>query len=256
MSTSPFATQGELKYYRSEELVDLDQARIPEHIAIIMDGNRRWAKQGAQKVTEGHRSGADILLDILKAAKELGVRVVTLFVFSTENWHRSREEVMGLMWLFETYIRKQIPEMVQQRIRFATIGDLSKFPDQVLASIQDAKAATKDCEAMEVVFAMNYGARDEMRRAIINMVSDAKEGKLPIDEITEEKIAAYLDTASYPDPDLLIRTGGDQRVSNFLLWQLSYSELYITDTLWPNFSPRHLLDAVIEFQKRERRLGI
>lgn len=256
MSTAPYERQNELKYYRPEELVDLDQTRIPEHIAVIMDGNRRWAKQATQNVTEGHRSGADILLDILKAAKELGIRVVTLFVFSTENWHRSHEEVMGLMWLFETYIRKQIPEMVQQRIRFATIGDLSKFPDQVLAAIQDAKAATKDCEAMEVIFAMNYGARDEMRRAVAKMIAEAKAGKLQAEEITEQKISAYLDTALYPDPDLLIRTGGDQRISNFLLWQLSYTELYITDTLWPSFSPRHLLDAVIEFQKRERRLGV
>lgn len=253
--TSANLLPNELKYYRPEEIAQLDPARIPEHIAIIMDGNRRWARQEEQNVTEGHRSGADILLDILKAAKELGVRVVTLFVFSTENWMRSREEVMGLMWLFETYIRKQIPEMVQQRIRFATIGDLSKFPEQVLEAIHDAKAATKECEAMEVVFAMNYGARDEMRRAVAKMIEEAAEGKLNKEEITENKIASYLDTARYPDPELLIRTGGEKRVSNFLLWQLSYAELYITDTLWPGFTPKHLFDAIVEFQKRQRRLG-
>jgi undecaprenyl diphosphate synthase len=243
----------ELKYYTEEQLNSLTPQNIPKHIAMILDGNRRWAKQKkAPKVTEGHRVGADILLDVLKAAKEIGIKVMTLFVFSTENWMREPIEVMGLMWLFETYIRKQIPEMLENQIRFKTIGDVSRFPEAVQEAIADAKHATCDCKGMEVVFAMNYGARDEIKRAVQKIVAS----KVEPEEITETLIAAHLDTAEYPDPDLLIRTGGEDRVSNFLLWQLSYTELYTSPTLWPDFTPQDLLDAVYEYQQRERRTGL
>lgn len=243
----------ELKYYTDEQLKSLVPYQIPKHIAMILDGNRRWAKQKkAPKVTEGHRVGADVLLDILKAGKELGVKVMTLYVFSTENWMREPIEVMGLMWLFETYIRKQIPEMLEHQIRFRTIGDVSKFPEAVQEAIAEAKQATSNCNGMEVVFAMNYGARDEIKRAVQKIVAS----KVAPDEITEALIASHLDTAEYPDPDLLIRTGGEDRVSNFLLWQLSYTELYTSQTLWPDFLPQDLLDAVLEYQQRERRVGL
>lgn len=241
------------KFFSDEELYSIDPTRVPKHIAMILDGNRRWARQkNAPKVTEGHRMGADVVLDIVKAAKELGVKTVTLYVFSTENWLRERSEVLALMWMFETYIRHQTPEMVKHQIRFNTIGDLSRFSESIQDAIEHAKLATKECRGLDVVFAMNYGARDEIKRAIQKMIQD----HLSPDEITETKIASYLDTAQFPDPDLLIRTGGDDRISNFLLWQLSYAEFYITNKLWPDFRPIDLLNAITEYQERERRLGL
>lgn len=241
------------EYFTPEQLKECQLAHVPEHIAMILDGNRRWArKRETPQVTEGHRVGADILIEVLKAGKELGIKIMTLYVFSTENWHRERGELIGLMWLFETYIRKQIPEMLKNRIRFKTIGDIDKFPEPVKAAIYDAKQATVQCQEMEVVLAMNYGARDEIKRAVRRIVRD----QLSEDEITEECIASYLDTAEYPDPELLIRTGGEERMSNFLLWQLSYAELYTTNKLWPDFTSEDLLGAVREYQKRERRLGL
>lgn len=256
MSSSVSFFSKPLKYYTLDQLKNLDIERTPEHVAIILDGNRRWGRSNNTPVTESHRSGADNLIDILKAGKELGIRFMTLFVFSTENWNRNKEEVAALMWLFEVYIRKQTPEMVQERIRFATIGDLTRFPLPVLDAISDAKEATKDCEEMEVIFAMNYGARDEMKRAVKKMLEEGLNKQLNVADITEEKIAKYLDTANYPDPLLLIRTGGEQRISNFMLWQLSYAEIYITKTFWPEFTPNHLLEALLEYQQRERRLGL
>lgn len=243
----------ELKYYTQEQLESLDPNFVPQHIAMILDGNRRWAKKKkASKATEGHRAGADVLLDVLKSAKELGVKILTLYVFSTENWMREEGEVNGLMWLFETYIRKQIPEMLENQIRFRTIGDTDKFPEGVKDAILDAKIATENCQQMDVVFAMNYGARDEIKRAVQKMIVD----KVKETEVSETLIASYLDTAGIPDPDLLIRTGGEDRISNFLLWQLSYAELYTSSTLWPDFSASDLLEAVLDYQNRERRLGL
>lgn len=240
------------KYFSDDELEQLDFSRIPHHVAMILDGNRRWAKKNnASQVTEGHRAGVDVILDVLRAAKELGVKVVTLYVFSTENWMREKIEVIGLMWMFETLIRKYIPDMMKNQIRFKTIGDIEKFPDSVKGAVFDAKEATKECSGLDVVFAMNYGARDEIKRAIQKMIANG----LQPEEITESLISSYLDTKEYPDPDLLIRTGGEDRISNFLLWQVSYAELYTSKTLWPDFTPKDFLEALLEFQDRERRLG-
>jgi undecaprenyl diphosphate synthase len=243
------------KYYSHAQLSELDLEQVPRHVAIIMDGNRRWAQRSAKNYLQGHTKGADILIDILKAGKELGIKVMTLYVFSTENWNRPKAEVAALMWLYESYIRKQIPEMVEQRIRFDTIGDIARLPSAVQEAIAEAKQMTSHCECMEVVFAMNYGSRDEIRRAIQKMAKDIQAGLLTEETISEKTITSYLDTASYPDPDLLIRTSGEHRISNFLLWQLSYAEVYVTPTLWPDFAPSHLLQALIEFQNRERRIG-
>lgn len=256
MDSSAFSPTRELKYFTHDQVALLDPAKIPEHVAIIMDGNRRWAKFQAFQFTEGHRQGADNLLEILKASMELGVRIVTLYAFSTENWKRSKEEVAALLWLLEIYIRKQIPEMVQLGIRFNAIGDLSKFPESVLEAINDAKAATKKCEEMEVVFALNYGARDEMVRAVKSLAQNIEKGVISSEDISEGLISRYLDTAPFPDPDLLIRTGGEFRVSNFLLWQLSYTELYVTSDFWPDFTPSKLLEALLNYQTREKRRGI
>ncbi|KAF3363278.1 Isoprenyl transferase [Chlamydiales bacterium STE3] len=244
-----------LHYYTPEELSSLYKYKLPSHIAFILDGNRRWAKKTSCGVTEGHRRGADTLMEIIKAAKELGIKVLTLYVFSTENWQRPQNEIQALMWLFESYIRSQTAEMVNTGMLFDTIGDLSKLPLGVNNAIQEAKKATQDCSDIKVVFAMNYGARDEMRRAIQQMFKDYSSQGLPLEEITEERISAYLDTKAYPDPDLVIRTGGEKRISNFLLWQSSYAELYITDVFWPDFTPQHLLKAISSYQLRERRLG-
>ncbi len=244
-----------LRYYSAEMISSLQAYRMPSHIAFILDGNRRWAKRSSCGVTEGHRRGADTLMEMIKAAKELGVQVLTLYVFSTENWQRPPSEVHALMWLFESYIRSQIDEMVKTGMRFDTIGDLSKLPVGVNQAIQSAKDATQECHDIRVVFAMNYGARDEMRRAIKLMLEDYSSAKLKAEEITEETISAYLDTRNYPDPDLIIRTGGEKRISNFLLWQASYAELYITDVYWPDFTPEHLYEAICNYQNRDRRLG-
>lgn len=244
-----------LQYYSQEEIAALYEFRLPAHIAFIMDGNRRWAQKSSYGLTEGHRHGADNVMDIIRAAKELGIKVLTLYVFSTENWNRPQNEVQALMWLFESYIRSQIDEMKRMGMLFDTIGDLSKLPAGVNEAISEAKEATQNCSEITVIFAMNYGARDEMRRAIQTMCKDISAAHLSLDEITEEKISAYLDTKAYPDPDLLIRTGGEKRISNFLLWQASYSELYITNTYWPDFTPKHLLEAIREYQIRERRMG-
>lgn len=244
-----------LQYYTQEEVAALHEYPIPFHIAFIMDGNRRWAKKSAYGITEGHRKGADTVMDIIKAAKELGIKVLTLYVFSTENWNRTEAEVHALMWLFESYIRSQTEEMRREGMFFDTIGDLTKLPEGVNQAVLEAKSATQHCEDIKVIFAMNYGARDEMRRAIQKMFVDYTARSLSVEEITEDKISAYLDTNAYPDPDLVIRTGGESRISNFLLWQSSYAELYITDVFWPDFTPEHLITAIRDYQVRERRLG-
>lgn len=243
------------RYFSAQDCALIDFSRIPHHVAFIMDGNRRWAKKGSMETPKGHRQGAEGLIDIIKASKELGIRVMTLYVFSTENWNRSQEEVLALMWLFESYIRNLIPTMIENGMRFDTIGNLSEMPEGVNNAVREAKEATENCEDIEVVFAMNYGARDELCRAFKKMIHDHSLNKLSITDITEQTVASYLDTKNYPDPDLVVRTGGEQRISNFLLWQASYSELYVTDVLWPDFSPQHLLETVKEFQRRDRRLG-
>lgn len=244
-----------LKYFTSEELEKIQKEKVPSHVAIIMDGNRRFAKTKEKQVSEGHKSGADILLDVLKAGKELGIKYMTLFVFSTENWKRSAEEVSALMWLFENYIRDKTPAMVSEDIRFNTIGDISKFPKEVLGSIFYAREATKNCSSMDLYFAMNYGGRDEIVRGVKTLVKKVNSGEMLLSDITEESLSNALDSRGVPDPELLIRTGGEHRISNFLLWQISYSEVYITETLWPEFTPKSLLEAIIEYQRRERRHG-
>lgn len=242
-------------YYSDQELQRLHSHKVPKHIALILDGNRRYAKKQNLFVFQGHQAGANIILDTVKAAKELGIKFVTLFVFSTENWNRTFIEVTALMQLFESFILSNIPEMLADGIRFETIGDVARFPKGVQAAILKAREETRHCKEITAVFAMNYGARDEMTRAVKKIARAVKEKTLDPDKLTEEVLASYLDTKGYPDPDLLIRTAGVQRMSNFLLWQLSYAELYITEVLWPEFTPQHLLEAVVEFQTRERRLG-
>lgn len=243
------------KVYSPADLVDLDLARIPYHVAVIMDGNRRWAKSRGFPSTFGHWKGADALTKVVKAACELGIKVLTVYSFSTENWKRPKEEVRGLMRLFGIYLSRQRASMLKEGVRFCTIGDLSKLPENVVREIELSKASTAHCNKMDLVIAINYGGRDDIRRAIIAMLEDCEKGKLSREEISEKVISQYLDTSPWPDPDMLIRSSGNKRQSNFLLWQLSYSEFYHTDVLWPDMDKKDLLKAVLEFQRRESRLG-
>lgn len=241
--------------FHPAQLALLDLSRIPKHIAIIPDGNRRWAKKRLSSAQEGHREGADTLMETVKAAKELGIEEITFFSFSTENWNRSEEEIMALMVLMASYLLDQRDEMVQSGIKLGTIGELSSLPAFLRQAIHDTKIATQDCDKIHLILALNYGARDELCRAFRAMLNDYDHKLLNKDDITEETIASYLDTHPWQDPELLIRTSGEMRISNFLLWQISYSELHVSPVLWPDFTPEYLLQAILDYQGRDRRWG-
>lgn len=249
------SVQREVSRFSPSELASLDRTRIPRHIAIIPDGNRRWAKKHRSTASEGHREGADILMEIVKAAKELGVKAITFYSFSTENWNRSREEVTALMALFTSYLIQQREEMIQSGVRLETIGDLRPLPGFLNQAIRDTKQATETCDQIYLILALNYGSRNEMCRAVKAILDDYDHQSFKKEELTEDLISRYLDTAKWRDPDLLIRTSGELRISNFLLWQISYAEIYVTPVLWPDFTPQHLLEAVMDYQNRDRRWG-
>lgn len=242
-------------YFTPQQLAHLRQHPVPQHVAIIPDGNRRWARQQSSLVEEGHREGADNLITIVKAAKELGIKTITFYLFSTENWSREPAEVQALMWILETFLVEQRQTMLDGGIKFMTIGNLSALPETTIKVTEETRAITAHCDQINLVAALNYGSRDELTRALKKIVSDCEENKIKKEQIDEALITQYLDTASLPDPDLLIRTSGELRISNFLLWQISYSEIYVAPTLWPDFRPKHLLDAIFYFQTRDRRYG-
>jgi undecaprenyl diphosphate synthase len=233
----------------------LDPSKIPYHVAIIMDGNRRWAKKNHRPVEMGYMKGADTIMTIARTAAKLGVKVITVYAFSTENWNRSRAEIDSLMKVFQFYLDKMSLTMVQEGVRLETIGDLSPFPEDIKATLDKIKEMTKEGRNADLVLALNYGGRDDVRRAALKVGEDMAIGKVCKESFTEKMFSLYLDTAKWPDPDLLIRTSGELRVSNFLLWQISYSEVYISDVLWPDFTDSDLLQAIREFQKRTRRRG-
>lgn len=241
--------------YSDEDLVQIDRSRIPYHIAIIMDGNRRWAKERGMPPMVGHWKGAETLPGIVRAASDLGIKVLTVYAFSTENWGRSPEEIDALMQLFNHYLINQKDVMIDEGVRLESIGDISKLPQFVQDTLLETKNATAQGSRIDLVLALNYGGRDDIRRAVMAMMDDHQNGKLSAAEVSEDLISRYLDTAQWPDPDILIRTSGEKRQSNFLLWQLCYSEFYHTDVLWPDFDAQDLLLAVKEYQKRDRRLG-
>jgi undecaprenyl diphosphate synthase len=238
-----------------EKMGQVRLGSIPDHIAIVMDGNRRWAKQKGYPPIYGHWKGAEVLTDICRFASKLGVKVLTVYAFSTENWSRPRKEIDQLMKLISFYLRKKRKSMIEESVRLETIGDLSRLPPFVQDQLNQVKEATAQGSKIKLVLALNYGSRDEITRAFVKMADDLERKKIVKEEISEELISRYLDTASLGDPSLFIRTSGEQRLSNFLLWQMSYTEVYITRVLWPDFKPQDLLDAVLEFQRRERRLG-
>lgn len=255
MSTEVEIEISKASRFHPAKLACLDPTRIPEHIAIIPDGNRRWARKRLFSVQEGHRIGADTLMESVKAAQELGIKVMTFFAFSTENWMRPPLEVAALMMIFTNFLCEQREEMVRLNIKLETIGDLTPFPKGLKTAIADSKAATEDCDKTKLVLAFNYGARNELCRAFKSMLEDYDHKLISKEEINEKMISNYLDTAHLVDPDLLIRTSGEMRISNYLLWQISYAEIHISPVLWPDFTSHHLLDAVLDFQKRERRRG-
>ncbi|AAF39545.1 isoprenyl transferase [Chlamydia muridarum str. Nigg] len=237
----------------------LREPPLPKHIAIIMDGNRRWQKKHEQfcksNAISGHRRGADSIPQIVDTAALLGVEALTLFAFSTENFSRSKTEVAELFSLFNSQLHSKLSFLHDREIRLRCIGDLSKLPQELQNNIAKAVSATTHYSHMELIFAINYGSKNELVRAFKELHQDLTNKKISINEISEELISSYLDTSGLPDPDLLIRTGGEMRVSNFLLWQIAYTELYVTDVLWPDFTAHDLLEAIKTYQQRSRRGG-
>jgi undecaprenyl diphosphate synthase len=224
--------------------------RIPQHIAIIMDGNGRWARERGLPRAEGHRQGAEAIEKIVAACRERNVRYLTLYTFSEENWNRPSEEILALMQLLRHFLISKRQEMMEKGIRFRTIGEVEKLPSDVQAEIVRTREATAGGDRMDLVVALSYGSKQEICRAVNSVI---RRGSC---SITPEVLAGELDTAGIPDPDLLIRTSGEYRISNFLLWQLAYAELYFTDTLWPDFDEAELDRAIDSFSERERRFGL
>ncbi|MCF2642287.1 MAG: isoprenyl transferase [Lachnospiraceae bacterium] len=229
--------------------------KIPQHVAIILDGNGRWAKSKGMPRTYGHTMGAKNVEVICKAAYDLGISYLTMYAFSTENWNRPKEEVSALMKLLNSYLKNCIKTADKNNMRVRVLGDISRLDDSMQKQILDLEEASKRNDGLNFQIALNYGSRDEMVRAMRKMVSDYDAGKIGVLDISEETFEHYLDTKDIPDPDLLIRTSGEQRLSNFLLWQLAYSEFYFTDVPWPDFSPEELKKAVESYGNRERRYG-
>jgi len=233
---------------------NLDQQNMPVHVAIIMDGNGRWATERGLPRREGHRQGVETVRDTVRNCNALGIKVLTLFAFSTENWQRPDWEVSYLMSLPEKYFESELPELIRKNVQVRMIGDRKKLPRQVLKVIDDGAVATKGNSGMVLNFALNYGSRAEILLAVNRLVAEATAGKT-LKKVTEKKLSSYLYTVDLPDPDLLIRTSGEQRISNFLLWQLAYSELYFTEVYWPDFDKAELFKAVAVYQQRKRRFG-
>ena len=229
--------------------------KIPNHVAIILDGNGRWAKSKGMPRTYGHIKGGENLEKICSMAKELGVKYLTVYAFSTENWKRSREEVDGLMKLFRNYMKKCLKISAENKMRVRVIGDPRAFDEDLQQKIKELEEFSSQFDELHFQIALNYGSRDEIRRAVQDMARDVKSGVLNPEEITEEKISDYLDTKGLPDPDLLIRTSGEERLSNYLLWQLAYTEFYFTDVPWPDFDKEEFVRAIEKYNGRDRRFG-
>ena len=219
---------------------DINLEKVPTHIAIIMDGNGRWAKSRFLPRTAGHKAGVEAIREVIKESQRLGVKHLTLYAFSTENWKRPKLEVDTLMTLLATYLSKEIKELHANNVKVTTIGDISKLPKNCIEQLNNAFELTKDNTGVNLNLALNYGSRDDIKNAIIDILNDTKCGKINIEEINENTIKNYLDTKSIPDPDLIIRTSGEQRLSNFLMWEAAYSEFYFTDIHWPDFKRQYM----------------
>ena len=229
---------------------------LPRHVAIIMDGNGRWAERRGLDRIEGHRAGIESVRAVVRAAHELGVGQLTLYAFSTENWNRPKGEVDALMALLEHYLDAELDELDRNGIRLRAMGRLERLPASVRAKLDEAVCRTRENGEMVVLFALSYGGRTEIADAARRIAREAEQGKLDPEQIDEKVFAAYLYAPDMPEPDLLIRTGGESRVSNFLLWQIAYSEIHVTDVMWPDFRKGDLVEAVLAYQTRERRYGL
>lgn len=233
-----------------------ENGKLPRHLAIIMDGNGRWAKARMLPRIMGHRRGVETVRLIVDECAQLGIGYLTLFAFSAENWSRPKAEVRSLMALLKKYIRLEVPWMMRKNTRFNVIGNRDDLPADVAAALDEAMATTAGNQGMTLTLALSYGARQEILQAVKTAASELAAGKLPVEELTETAFARYLYTSSLPDPDLLIRTSGEMRISNFLLWQLAYAELYFTDINWPDFDREALHKALADYRSRERRFGL
>lgn len=233
----------------------LDPARLPAHVAIIMDGNGRWAKKRMFNRVKGHEQGADTVRMAVRVSRELGIDVLTLYAFSTENWQRPETEVSALMSLLKRFLKSEKKDMLKHNIRLNTIGEVERLPNSVNAMLKETMQATENNTGMVLNLALSYGARSEIVRMVQQLSETVAEGKLRPEAIDEEMVSAHLYTRNIPDPDLLIRTSGEMRISNFLLWQIAYAEIYITDTLWPDFTKVEYLQILKDYQGRDRRFG-
>ena len=234
---------------------NIDLQKVPQHIAIIMDGNGRWAKQQGENRIYGHYEGVNSVRDVVEAAGEVGVKFMTLYAFSTENWNRPKEEVDALMELLVSTISAETPQLNKKNVRLQAIGNLNSLPPKCLQELNESIELTSSNTGLTLVLALSYSSKWELVNAVKQIASDAKSGKVNIDEITEQHIEKYLCTTHIPDPELMIRTSGEHRISNFLLWQLAYAEFYFTEKLWPDFRKEDLFEAILNFQHRERRFG-
>ena len=232
-----------------------NEKKVPAHVAIILDGNGRWAKKRGLPRSMGHREGCKVVEQTVEDAAKLGIRYLTVYAFSTENWKRSAEEVGTLMQLFRYYMKRLLKVAKANNVRVCMIGERSRFDNDIIEGINRLEEETRDNTQMTFTIAVNYGSRDEITRAVRHMLKDCQTGILSPDQVSEETISGYLDTREIPDPDLLIRTSGEERLSNFLLWQLAYAEFYFTDVLWPDFNKAELEKAIEKYNSRDRRFG-
>ncbi|SHJ91089.1 isoprenyl transferase [Paramaledivibacter caminithermalis] len=244
-----------MKSNKEKMIVDLDKDKLPKHIAIIMDGNGRWAKKRNLPRIAGHRAGVEALRGVIKTSSDIGIKYLTLYAFSTENWKRPAEEVKGLMELLVLYLRKEIGELHNNNVKINIIGDISKLPSKAISEIDKAVNLTSNNKGLNVNIALNYGGKSDIIHAVKGICENVLDNNLQIEDICEDTFSKYLYTRGIPDPDLLIRTSGEQRISNFLLWQIAYSELWFTKVYWPDFTSEHLIEAIHDFKHRKRRFG-
>lgn len=237
-------------------MADIDLQKLPRHIAIIMDGNGRWAKQHALGRIMGHQKGVEAVRKTVRLCREIGIQYLTLYAFSVENWLRPDQEVAALMQILRQYLRSELAEMMENDIRLHAIGDIDGLQAPVRKLLAETMARTAGNRGMVLNLALSYGGQDEIIRAVRRIAEDVREGTLAAEDITRESFAAYLYTAGIPDPDLLIRTSGEFRISNFLLWQSAYTEFYFTEVLWPDFDKKDLFAVIADYQRRERRYGL
>ena len=233
----------------------IERDRLPSHVAIIMDGNGRWAQRKRQPRLFGHKAGAESVREIVETCREIGIKHLTLYAFSSENWRRPDQEVTGLMTILKKYLEAELPHMQKNEVRLMSIGDRQRLPEAVREALERGIKETSDNTKLTLNLALSYGSRDEIVRAVRAISTLCVQGVMSPEQISDQSIIEHLDTNLLPDPDLLIRTGGEARLSNFLLWQLSYAEIYFTEIMWPDFRKEAFLQALVEYQSRERRFG-